>query len=175
TLATLSSYDTLEAGEGFGTSMLAGASAGGFVTIRLNRHLVFQPEAAFVQKGALLTDPRSGNEQARTHLNYLEVPLLLRWEGAGGRMTPYLVLGPALGFALGAHVDASASGVQTDVDVSDEVRAIDSGLALGAGIDRGRWGVGARVVQGLIDIGNSTRVDRAVRTRTVTLLATIRF
>ena len=175
TLATVSSYDDTDAGEAFGTGIRGGSTVGGFLTIRISSHVSFQPEAMFVQKGAVLTGGVNDREEARTRLSYVEVPLLLRWEATGGRVRPFVVAGPAFAFSTGSTVDASASGGPGDIDVSSQVRTADAGVAFGGGISQGRLSIGARLVQGFIDIGETADVDRPVRTRTFSMLVGVRF
>jgi hypothetical protein len=176
TAATLSSYETGDANESFGTSSRAGATAGVFVDIPVIRHLVLEAGVDFVQKGARLTEAGA----ARAHiavatLSYLEFPVVLRCEAGQGRVRPFGIAGPSFGINVSAHVDASASGGPASIDVRNQVRTADMGIAAGGGVTVDSWFVEGRVTQGIIDVGETPSVDRVIRTRTVSLIAGFRF
>jgi hypothetical protein len=175
TLSTVSSYRSGPAEEAFGSAFRSGGTAGGFVTIALHGAIAFQPEVLFAQKGATLTDPHGDAGVASTRLTYLEVPLLLRWSPGHGHAAPFVVAGSAVAWTLTARVDSSASGGPSDVDVRNQTRSADVGIVAGGGLQIGRGFVEARLVQGILDIGSTARVDGVVRSRAVSMLAGVRF
>jgi hypothetical protein len=129
-----------------------------------------------VQKGAVLefADGR-GSDLASVEIRYVELAPLLRVSFSRNPARLVVNLGPTFGFKTSARVDASASGGSSNVDVSSQVRDADVGLAIGGGVQYGRWSVEARFVQGIIDIGNTLAVSDVVRTRTVSFIAGFRF
>ena len=173
---SLSSYQTDDANESFGTARRHGATAGLFVDVPIAKNLALQLGVGFVEKGARLTIPGANdNTIAIAKLSYLEFPMLLKIEPAQRGVRPFVLLGPSFGINLSAHVDASASGGPSSVDVSKELRTADVGVAVGGGVTDGHWFAELRWTQGIIDVGESRRVDDPVRTRTVAILAGIRF
>ena len=148
-----------------------------FRTWRANdKTMLLQLGVGFVEKGARLTIPGATNDTiAIAKLSYLEFPMLFKIEPARHGVRPFGLLGPSFGINVGAHVDASASGGPSSADVSSELRTADVGVAVGGGVTDGRWFAEIRWTQGVIDVGESRRVDDPVRTRTVAILAGIRF
>jgi outer membrane protein with beta-barrel domain len=175
TLGSLSSYQTSDVNEAFSTSLRAGATALFFVDVPVTRHVNLQPGVGFVEKGAKLLAGVPSDTIGIAKLSYLEFPILLRFEAARDGVRPFGFVGPSFGINLSAHVDASASRGPANVDVGNQVRTADLGIALGGGIAKDRWLVEGRLTQGVIDIGETPRVDTIVRTRTISFLAGIRF
>jgi hypothetical protein len=174
-LATLSSYNSTDADEAFDTSFRAGLALGGFVSWPFNRQLSLRLEALFTQKGADITFAGSSRTDVVVDPWQLEIPVLLHFQAESGRVRPFVHAGPTLAFKLRARVDASASGGDPDVDIGDQVQTFDTGLAVGGGIEAGRWSIEGRFVQGLLDIGNTPAVDDPIRTRTFLVISGFRF
>jgi hypothetical protein len=175
-LGSLSSYQSNDVNESFGTAQRRGTTVGLFVDVSATPHLALELGVGIVEKGARLTVPGATNDTvAIAKLSYLEMPVLLRVDAARLGVRPFGLVGPSFGINLAAHVDASASGGPSSVDVGNELRTADVGVVVGAGLTDGRWFAEIRWTQGLIDVGESRRVDDVVRTRTVSILAGIRF
>jgi hypothetical protein len=174
-LATLSSYQSPDVNEAFDTSVRNGATLGAFVLVPLGEKWSLQPEVLFVQKGAKITFPGSTSTDAVVDLRYLEFPVLLTLGIGSGSVRGFVNAGPTFAFKLHASVDASDSGGPSDVDIDSQVRRADAGIAVGGGVEGRHWSLGVRLVQGFIDIGNSRQVDDVIRTRTVAVVAGVRF
>jgi hypothetical protein len=117
----------------------AGFVGGAFVAFGFAPDLAIQLEGLFSMKGAKLTSERTdaggnplGTYDTFVNLSYLEVPVLLR--GTLLRhspVQPMYCLGPTIGISLGGKVRSDAPGSR-DYDL-EELKAVDFGLALGAG------------------------------------------
>src|SRR5262249_8775395 len=175
-LGSLSSYRTANVDEAFDASARRGATVGVFVDVPVARHLAVEAGASFVEKGARLT-PVGTRDEAITiaKLSYLEFPVLLRIDTARAGVRPFAVVGPSFGVNVGAHVDASASGGPSNLDVGSQLRTADVRLAFGGGVSSGAWFVEGRFTQGLIDVGETRRGDEVVPTSTISLLPGLRF
>jgi len=122
-----------------------GIGAGGWVAIPLTPNLSLQPELNYVQKGTSLgsfdlTDPFgivTGTAELLEAVDYLELPVLLRVSfPTGGRVSPYLVGGPVVGFRLSQQLRITGTiSAGTDIDL---FKSTDFGAALGAGSELGR-------------------------------------
>ena len=92
-----------------------------------------QVEGLYVQKGAEQDD---GSVKHTYKFDYLEVPVLMRWDLPGMVVKPYLLAGPALAFNTSAKIksEGALTKATAEVDVKDDVKDTDVGLVVGAGI-----------------------------------------
>lgn len=111
------------------------------------------------RKGSVGTDS-SGNPvlfpDAVWSFDYLEIPLLLRGRfQTGSGVTPFVELGPTLGFKLRGNIEQGLSGFP-DLEVTDDMKTLDSGFGAGFGLDfpagAGRMGIELRYVRGFGDL-----------------------
>lgn len=95
-------------------------------------------------------------------MEYLELPILLTHSFAAAKtLTPFLTLGPSTGFNLGADLHALLPGGMsafTPVDISEDVKLIDVGIAVGAGM-RMRSGNGSFFIVNRYTIGLTNIYD----------------
>ena len=85
-----------------GAEPLEGLSTALVVNIRLGDHFSLQPEVAYTQRGwrsQWYPRPTTGNDLLR--MNYLELPLLLRYAPFKGKWKPFVLTGPVAGRAVG--------------------------------------------------------------------------
>lgn len=128
-----------------------GFTGGGFLTYTIVQQLSIQPELYYTMKGG----KRFPNtiDQENWDLNYLEIPLLLKFNfPTEGMVKPNIFAGPQLGFPLSASYN--------DQDVMDYVKGTEFSLAFGAGIEYKLRMVSltfdARYVLGLTNIISAT-------------------
>ena len=141
------SYTSLEGDDAQEEEYRWGFHAGGFVTIRVNDLLSFQPEILYSQKGA--TTPLRvvsgviGERELR--LQYIDVPLPLR-VNAGGL---FFEAGPQVGLLVAAQ--SKSLGVA--IDVKDTSSDIDLGYLVGLGyqLESGP-GIGLRYNSGVSSV-----------------------
>jgi hypothetical protein len=114
-----------------------GLAAGGFAEADVSPSTSIVLEVDYVQKGADYREIRTdaaGNftePNASLELSYVEVPILARLHLLKERaITPFIEVGPTFGFALGATQKSDSS---PDVDLKDDLKTVDVGLALGVG------------------------------------------
>jgi hypothetical protein len=122
----------------------AGGIGGLFVRARVGvagTSLNIQPEMLLSRQGGR----GNGGEDFRVYLNYLQIPVLLRFGLADTDARPFIVVGPALGIRLTARAKAQ--------DLSDSIKRIDPGIAAGGGLFVSRRvSLEGRYTQSLIDI-----------------------
>lgn len=160
---TFNTIDTESGGVDFNnkTGFVGGISYG----LRLGDNLGLQPELLYVEKGG-----ESGNAQVK--LSYLEVPVLLRFMAATGRIQPFLLAGGYANFKVNDDCSVEQAG-----ECLEEPKSSDFGLALGAGL---RFGgvtgitVEIRWDRGLANI-NSVEDGFDARNRAVMLMAGLSF
>jgi hypothetical protein len=143
-----------------------GFLGGVFLTWPLGDNVALQPEIVFAPKGVTTLDARpAGIVSTDIRVNYVEVPVLLRWSGPqmNGSIVPYLLAGPQVAVKAGCTVVAGGiSGHYTCADigsignVSNGVEGMDFGAIAGAGIDfrigARRYTVSARYDYGLHNV-----------------------
>jgi len=114
-----------------GTRM--GLAAGGFLTFALGPNFALQPEALYVMKGAKYEE---GGDELTIKLNYIDIPVLLKYRfTAAGSTRPCLFAGPVASIKASAKAKSDFGGVEEEEDMSDEVKSLDFGIALGGGLD----------------------------------------
>lgn len=138
----------------------------------------FEMDLLFSAKGAKSVD---GSDELTFKLNYLEVPVLLRYDFATtGGVRPHLAAGPSLALRTGCSAEGSSGGVSASVDcdaLEEELdvkfKSVDVGATVGGGLDfavgRNTFTVGARYTLGLVSIVE----DETSKNRALSLFAGI--
>jgi len=135
------------------TSRVA-VGGGGYARFQLNDRVAFQPELLFVMKGVKLDEVDGTSASLR--VNYFEFPLLahVTFPISGYEAVPFLLAGPSFGVRAGSRVTSDAPG-GVDRDMADTLKSLDLGLAVGGGLERGRYSLEVRFTAGLTDIANT--------------------
>lgn len=115
-----------------------GLAAGLFLTVELADRLAVQPQALYVRRGGAYRDQGDdpwgllyGVDLAEFRLDYLEIPVLLRYDLLTDRAwMPMLLAGPAWGRLL------SARYVENDWSDAGWLRHHDWALQVGAGLEK---------------------------------------
>jgi hypothetical protein len=164
-----------------------GFTVGGYAAFPITSTLAIQPEINFSQRGAKRAaydysdmpadgdaPPMGAYVNAKTTLDYLEIPLLLRLGPslAGSAIRPIFFVGPTVEFLL------HASEVY-DTDYRDHMRSADAGFIVGGGAEFGRLSLDARYTLGLSPIDkkyNATfgTVAGGIKNRAFTVAAGVR-
>ena len=157
---------------------------GGFFTFRLGGPLSLQPEVLFAAKGHRIRDEEappvstaSGTKPAPADrvilLRYLEIPMLIRLaKQTHERTSLYLVGGPAFGFRRNAVIrEVADPGRRTDIE--EEVNSQNLLLIVGAGLQRKRWLVDARLTRGVRNVA-TTPEPASVKTHAFSVLMGVR-
>lgn len=152
----------------YGTHVLF--ALGGVFEIELNDRWSLRVEPMYLGKGA---DPHFDLQEHTTKhkssAHYLELPVLFSYSFAATEtLTPFLTFGPSVGFKLGAHFHALLPGGMnagpggTPVDISDKMKLIDAGIALGIGT-KVRSGNASYFIQSRYTFGLTNVEDRPDR------------
>jgi hypothetical protein len=154
-----------------------GIAGGAMIAIPITETLALQAEGLFAQKGAYSNFSAANVTFAQ---DYVEFPLLLRWDAPGfRRLTPFVLAGPALSVLTRCSVDIGSGPVPGVRSCGayhgrdDYYYRFDYGLLGGAGlavhIGRETFAVGARYEWGLRALGP----DAVGRRRDLTYLAAL--
>ena len=154
---------------------------GALVVAPLTTAVALQPEMLYTTKGA---ESNSGSSST-LKMNYLEIPVLARFDIAGsGGTKPFVYAGPAVSFKMGCSIGATTAGsaptlscaeIEAQSNGSTKFTAVDYGVIIGGGTTfdlSGRtFTVGARYDHSLRNI---TR-DAVSKHRVLSVLATYEF
>jgi len=110
-----------------------GYVVGAFLCQDLNPYLGLQEEALFNAQRS------KGDADVRVDLQYVEVPVLLRFYVLPGPVKPFVYAGPSFGFKVSGKVKQSG---QPDIDIKDRLRPVQTSVAAGAGVRLGLGGLG---------------------------------
>jgi len=87
-----------------GAKPLWGVTTAMVVSVRLNDHFSLQPEVAYTQRGwRCQWYPRPTVRNDLLRMNYVELPLLVRYALGHGKLKPFAIAGPVLGSGIGGH------------------------------------------------------------------------
>lgn len=114
-----------------------GFAAAAGVEFRLTRHVSFQPEAVIVRRFTELElGDGSDVSSSKLSVNYLELPLLLKWHlQARGAVHPTVLVGPVAGIRLQASRELRRDGELAEVPVEELLEPRDWAVAVGAGFE----------------------------------------
>ncbi len=142
-----------------------------------------QPGLFYASKGTKAEDPSTA-ETSKTTVNYLQIPLVLRLGMGTGKMRLYVGAGPSVGIKIGCKFRpaTAASGDDSNCEDTQELDPVKSTEVSGiveAGLEFGKFSIGARGDLGLTNVFESVQAGSAdnlgVKTRTISAVAAIRF
>ena len=118
-----------------------GFCVGGYITFKIGEMFAIQPEAFYTMKGAKIETTLLGETvKAKLKFSYLEIPVLAKLLiPTQSNVKPSLFVGPTLAIKLSGKAWAEYAGVSDEANIED-MKGIDFGLIIGAGID---FGLGA--------------------------------
>ncbi len=105
----------------FGAGFNFPVDADGFLSI--------QPELLYIQKGV---GAKSGNTTADVHINYLELPVLVKISFGSETIKGYVNAGPSIGYALSGKTKIGSTTSKITFDDTDN--RTDFGLQFGGGV-----------------------------------------
>jgi hypothetical protein len=146
-----------------------GAVFGVFYTLPLG-WIGLQAEGLYSQKGARV---KAAGSTSTLVLDYFEVPVLARLRFGAARRHFFVAGGPSTGFRIKAKGRTEFSGSTEEIDLADQVKQVDFGIAAGGGMEIGSLVIDGRYTFGLTDIDK----DAGTRTknRVVSVTAGFRF
>ncbi len=146
TLASISGDDT----DDLDSSM--GFMVGGFAAIPLSPAISIMPEVYYAQKGAKFD---AEGTDVDVNLDYIDIPILLKYSIVGDGATPYFLFGPSIGFNTTAEIAAE----DESEDLGDFVSSTDIGLVFGVGVDIQKFLIEVRYDLGLSNIWDVDDAD----------------
>lgn len=136
-----------------------GFNLGLFGKLPITNYIAVQPELYFTTKGAEVTYNNSFVDgTARFGLNYLEVPVLLVvniTDNFNVQVGPYAAL--LISSKVTNKANISSFDFEENLDGSDFNR-LDTGIAIGAGLDIGAISLGARYNYGFSKVGKEQTI-----------------
>jgi hypothetical protein len=168
------------------------ASVGGLIELGLTPVASLQARCMYVPKGTGLDAVEDGiSLQAKTVIDYVTVPVLLKLRANTEKVRPYLVVGPEIGFKARSNVSLSTSvSVPRDLlaevedelndQVDNELKSTDVALDFGGGVEIPFRRM-SFLIEGIYSLGlrniavNSEGGDGSAKTRTFLFNAGIRF
>lgn len=98
--------------------------------------LVLQPELLFTRKGTEFSDAES---TGKLKLDYIEIPVLLRFNIPAQSVAPFLYGGPVVSFESACKFEGSEGSVSVEVDCDDpdlgaDTESTDVGVLFGGGL-----------------------------------------
>jgi hypothetical protein len=136
------------------TDMVVGFQFGGYLNHKISVTFIFQPELVFTRLGGKESeyDPNTQEEvDVQFKLDYLSLPLNFKFqvnENFG------LLVGPQIGFMVGAKAKVDFFGTSVEADVKDQFKGIDFGANVGLSYTINKLGFDARYYLGLSNIGD---------------------
>lgn len=169
-------------------SMAAGPQGALFLTIPLNDYVSFRPEVAYVQKGLAMREgfnvnigsiPLPLGARISLQTKNIELPLLAQINLSTGGIKPYIILGPALSYAIDSKVRTRAEAlfVTKPIDLNVPLGGVMErwdfsgvgGLGLAAPIGAGKLILEGRYTHGFTRQVNVPVVQLPVRNRGVSV------
>ncbi|MBD3345402.1 MAG: outer membrane beta-barrel protein [Chitinivibrionales bacterium] len=155
----------------------------------LSRNIAIQPEVLYHRSGKRY-DAQVGTQvfdDVEIKTDYLTIPVLFKLQiPTAGFLRPNLYAGPHLSIQLNSEVDnlqnvpaglnlGYLSPFRTEDDADDEIRNLDAGITLGAGVDfklgPGYLGLEARWMRGFVNVFDTDELtDNAEEVKNSSLL-----
>ena len=114
--------------------------------------MAIQPEVLYAQYGAEIDQT-----DASFSVNYIQVPVLLKFGFDTPGVRPNVFFGPYVGFNVKSEIKNNDGSINLD----DQAKDTDFGVAVGAGIEVSKFTVGLRYTAGLTDVANDNFNDEA--------------
>ena len=154
-----------------------GFTVGAVAEIPMAGPLSFRPELNYTQKGFVISQALDVNvlgidvpfgAKAKTRVNYIEAPLLLKYNFGTGDASFYVTGGPTISYAANAHLRPVASVLidinlpRTNIDLSNNIyQRWEVSGTLGAGAQT-KAGNGKIFVDGRYNMGFTNMLDNPI-------------
>jgi hypothetical protein len=146
-----------------------GLAGGAFVLWPVSSRFAVQPEVLYNQKGAKAD---SDLVDASFRIDYIEVPILVRYNLSGSAHPFFIFGGPSIAFRVHAQSTAKFGDQTVKDDVTDQVESFEWGLAVGAGKEFSKFFVEGRYTHGM---ENVDKFGSDSKNRAITAMAGVRF
>jgi len=142
-----------------GIDWMSSFGGGGFIRFGLGG-LGLQVDVLAVTKGAEVVDAAEGDVNFK--IDYVDVPVQLAFSLGTSRFSPYLLVGPSLGFEVGCELDDETTAGDTEIDCDDaeffDRKSVDLGATGAVGLQI-PMGPGSLLVEGRYTHGLSNIAD----------------
>jgi len=146
------------------TDSKIGIVVGGLINFDINEQLAFQTGPFYSQKGYKIDE---GGSEMTGSLDYLEMPFLGRYSiPMGSNIEPNIFAGPSIAYNINAEVEMD----DETQDISDNVKSMDFGIILGAGVKFNQFIIDAEYNMGLSSIDDSDS-DSDIKNSVITITA----
>jgi hypothetical protein len=168
-------FDQISDAESVDVSAKFGLTLGGFVQFAFSDRFSLQPEMLFTMKGARL-DLAENIGEVKVNINYLELPLLVRFNRMlNDVLRGYVMGGPALSIKMGTSASFEGSQAGTDLNIDPAITSRDFSLVFGGGLERERFLLEARYALGLSDMATDFYFhEDSLRNRAFSVLVGVR-
>lgn len=167
----------------------AGANLGLTVDFPINNNLGLQTGLTFQTRGFRIDEVKdvAGYDleiKSKTYLNYIDIPINLKYTFELSNFNVYAMGGLYAGTALNGRFEGSSTfrgrTDETNLDIEfgndqGEMKSLDYGLNLGAGVEYGAFGINLTYAHGLANLSNNTTNDYRLNNRLISISATYRF
>ena len=146
---------------------------GGILEFSRNEMFSICLEPMYLQKGASEEISILGiNFEMDWRINYLEVPVMLKYKMGQNPTKFYFIFGPTFGILLSSEMEVSALGESIEVDVKDIMESIDFGVSFGGGLSfpmgvNSTIFIDIRYTLGLADIIKGGTIESAGETESI--------
>ena len=157
------------------SKMMLAFGGGIFARIMPSPQFCIQPEVLYMMKGCKFDDVLTTTD-AKITASYIEVPVLVKYMiPTEGKISPCIFAGPAVGFLMSAKAKATVDGTEEDVDIKDNCKSIDFGVAFGAGVDfavgeKGKLTFDARYTLGLTNLNDIEGDDDSIKNGVISVM-----
>ena len=160
-----------------GTDMKLGINGGAFLTYSFSPMVAIQPEVLYTMKGTK-ESVEGADDDFKYKFNYLSVPILLKvYIPTEGNVRPAFFVGPEVSMLMSAKISYG----DESMDIKDELKSIDFGIAFGGGVDvqmeSMKLTFDARYTLGMTDIPDveDEDVDVSVKNTNISVLVGLSF
>ncbi len=158
----------------------AGFAAGAFFEYKFYKNFSFSLEPLYIEKGAQAKSTVLVMVDYKLKLNYLEVPLHLKFAVPTKQATPYIFAGPVFSYNLYAKLKISTDYYSASEDYQDFIKKTDVGANAGVGISfplrNLSWLMEGRYTFGLTDINNDPQLtDTSIKSGDLQILLGLSF
>ncbi len=154
--------------EGSDIDARTGFAGGIFWERKLGSSINLRPELLYTMKGGTNTLA----EDVTWQNDYIEIPVLLKWNFGSGATHPFILAGPAIAFNINCNfTDGSDEASCDDVFGSDVASSTDFSGILGLGLQWNALDISARYDMGFTDVLE----DVSATNKTISLLVGYNF
>jgi hypothetical protein len=121
-------------------SSKTGFAGGVFYEMQAGQALIIRPELLYIMKGS----GAEGTDETLS-LDYIQLPILLKYKFGSGTTKPFLMIGPAFG------LNVSCDSFGTDCSDDDDLETLEISGVFGGGVQIKAFDVNVRYDMGLTD------------------------